>query len=152
MQSFQTLPSVTITRETNVPASAIWQVLSDLPALADWAPGIDGAAVTSDLTTGVGAVREVTTAQFGKIIHNVTVWEENAELAYTTADSGPFSRTLTTYAISEGSDGANEISVQLVFEVKPGAITPEQAKAVLDKGLTATLAALEMRAKMAMAA
>ena len=152
MQTFQTLPSVTVNRETSLPAAALWAVLSDLPALPEWAPGIDGAEVTTEFSEGVGVVREVTTAQFGKIIHNVTVWDENKEFAYQTADSGPFSQTLTTYSLSEADDGTAEVTVQLVFEVKPGAIAPEQAEMVLSKGLTATLQALEMRAKMANAA
>ena len=146
MQDFTTLPKVTVTRDTSVPAAAIWNVLSDLPALADWAPGIDAADVTSETTTGIGATRAVTTAQFGVIVHEVTHWIENQHFAYVTADSGPFSRTFTSYEVSE-----NAVSVTLSFEVKPGAMEVEQAQAVLNKGLTATLQALELRARMAMA-
>ena len=146
MQDFTTLPKVTVTRDTSVPAAAIWKVLSDLPALADWAPGIDAAEVTSETTSGIGATRAVTTAQFGVIVHEVTHWVENQHFAYVTADSGPFSRTFTSYEVSE-----NAVSVTLAFEVKPGAMEVEQAQAVLNKGLTATLQALELRARMAMA-
>ena len=147
MQSFDTLPTVTVTRETTVNTAALWGVLSDLAALPEWAPGIDGAEVTSINSFGLGAVRRVDTAQFGPIEHNVTVWEPEARFAYETADSGPFSRTLTTYSIMPGEGGAS-VRVSLSFDIKPGAMEPDQAKKVLDKGLTATLQALELRARM----
>ena len=147
MQDFQNLPSVTVERESGITPEAAWGVLSDLSALPEWAPGIDGATMTSESLSGVGAVRRVETAQFGPIEHHVTGWEDNAELTYTTADSGPFSRTLTTYKIAPNGGGQAKVSVTLAFDVKPGAIEPEQAKAVLTKGLTATLQALEMRAR-----
>ncbi len=147
MQSFESLPTVTVTRQTNVDTAALWRVLSDLAALPEWAPGINGAEVTSAASSGIGAVRRVDTAQFGPIEHNVTVWEPEARFAYETADSGPFSRTLTTYSVMPGDGGAS-VSVSLSFDIKPGAIEPDQAKAVLDKGLTATLQALELRARM----
>ncbi len=149
MQDFDTLPNVTVTRESSVTPAAIWKILSDLPALPEWAPGIDGAEVTSDQNTGVGAVRRVATAQFGQIEHHVTVWDEGAVFAYQTADSGPFSRTLTTYTIRPTSDGSAKVTVTLAFDTKPGTMEPDQAKDILNKGLTATLAALEMRARMA---
>ena len=151
MQTFDTLPAVTVTRATNVDAPAIWQVLSDLAALPEWAPGIDGAEVTSAQKSGLGAVRRVDTAQFGPIEHHVTDWKPDARFAYETADSGPFSRTLTTYSVMAGDGGAT-VSVSIAFEVKPGAIEPDQAKAVLNKGLIATLQALELRARMQHAA
>lgn len=147
MQSFDTLPTVTVIRDTNVDAAALWRVLSDLAALPEWAPGINGAEVTSADAYGLGAVRRVDTAQFGSIEHHVTVWEPDARFAYETADSGPFSRTLTTYTVMPGEGGAT-VSVSLSFDLKPGAMEPDQAKAVLDKGLTATLQALELRARM----
>lgn len=151
MQTFETLPNVSVTRETNVDAAALWQVLSDLAALPEWAPGIDGAEVTSAKTSGIGAVRRVHTAQFGPIEHHVTVWEPEACFAYITADSGPFSRTLTTYSVAPGANGAT-VQVTLAFEIKPGTMQPEQAKAVLNKALTATLQVLELRARMYQAA
>lgn len=147
MQTFNTLPTVTVTRETNVDTTALWRVLSDLAALPEWAPGINGAEVTSDNSSGLGAVRRVETAQFGLIEHNVTIWEPETRFAYETADSGPFSRTLTTYSVMP-SDGGASVSVSLSFDIKPCAMEPEQAKAVLNKGLTATLQALELRARM----
>ena len=146
MRILDTLPTVTVTRETNVDTAALWRVLSDLAALPEWAPGINGAEVTSANSSGLGAVRRVETAQFGPIEHNVTVWEPETRFAYETADSGPFSRTLTTYSVMPGEGGAN-VSVSLSFDIKPGAMEPEQAKAVLKKGLTATLQALELRAR-----
>lgn len=147
MQTFDTLPTVTVTRETSVDTAALWRVLSNLAALPEWAPGINGAEVTSANSSGLGAVRRVETAQFGPIEHNVTVWEPEARFAYVTADSGPFSRTLTTYSLAPGEGGAS-VSVSLSFDIRPGAMEPDQAKAVLNKGLTATLQALELRARM----
>lgn len=144
MQDFTILPSVTVTRETSVGAEALWSVLSDLPALARWAPGIDAAEVTSAETGGIGALRAVTTAQFGVIHHDVTEWEPAKAFAYITADSGPFARTFTRYEMSD-----DLVSVSLYFEVKPGAMDVAQAQAVLNKGLTATLQALDLHARMA---
>ena len=152
MQDFTTLPKVTVTRDTSVPAAAIWKVLSDLPALADWAPATSGKRSRTERPSPAIRRQEkrflsaVTTAQFGVIVHEVTHWVENQHFAYVTADSGPFSRTFTSYEVSEDA-----VSVTLSFEVKPGAMEVEQAQAVLNKGLTATLQALELRARMAMA-
>ena len=134
-------------RSFDLPASAVWAALTDLDALAEWAPGIDGATVTSETKTGVGTLRAVTTAQFGQIEHHVTAWEQDRVFAYVTADSGPFSRTNTVYEITSKDSGA-DVTVTLEFEVKPGAISPEDATAVLTKSLTATLQALEMHACM----
>ena len=147
MQSFDALPTVTVTREINLDTAALWRVLSDLAALPEWAPGINGAEVTSANSSGIGAVRRVETAQFGPIEHNFTVWEPETRFAYETADSGPFSRTLTSYSIMPSKGGAI-VSVSLSFDIKPGAIEPDHAEAVLNKGLTATLQALELRAQM----
>jgi len=134
-------------RSFDLPANAVWAALTDLDALAEWAPGIDGAAVISEAKGGVGAVRSVTTAQFGQIEHHVTAWEPDRLFAYVTADSGPFSRTNTVYELAPTDTGA-DVNVTLEFEVKPGAMTPEQAEAVLTKSLNATLQALELRARM----
>ena len=147
MQTFDTLHTVTVTRDTNVDSAALWRVLSDLAALPEWAPGINSAKVTSANSSGIGAVRRVETAQFGPIEHSVTVWEPETRFAYETADSGPFSRTLTTYSVTPGEGGAS-VSVSLSFEIKPHAMEVDQAKAVLNKGLTATLQALELRTRM----
>lgn len=97
MQTFDTLPTVTVTREANVDATALWRVLSDLAALPEWAPGINGAEVTSANSSGLGAVRRVETAQFGLIEHNITLWDPETRFAYETADSDPFSWTYKTY-------------------------------------------------------
>lgn len=149
-QSFETM--VTVSRDAQVSAGALWQVLSDLALLPEWAPGIDGATVTSAQTAGVGAIREVETAQFGTITHRITDWQPDRLLAYETDDSGPFSRTLTTYQVTETGTDAATVAVTLAFEIKPGAMDPEKAKAVLHQGLTATLQALEMRARVAVTA
>jgi len=134
-------------RSFELPASTVWAALAELDALAEWAPGIDGACVISEAKSGVGAVRSVTTAQFGNIEHHFTQWEHDRLFAYVTADSGPFSRTNTVYEIAPTDTGA-DVKVALEFEVKPGAITPEQAEAVLTKSLNATLQALELHARM----
>ena len=146
MQTFDKLPTVTVTRETNVDATELWRVLSDLEALPEWAPGINGAEVTSANSSGLGATRRVETAQFGPIEHKVTIWEPEMRFAYETTDSGPFSRTFTAYTVIPQEGGAS-VSVSLSFDIKPGAMEPDQAKAVLNKGLTATLQALELRAR-----
>lgn len=147
MQDFDTLPDVSVHRDTAVDAETLWAVLSDLPALAEWAPGIDGARVTSENASGVGAVRRVATAQFGEIEQHVTVWAPGETLAYVTAQSGPFVRTLTRYDLTTEADGACRVGLRLAFEVAPGAMSVAQAQAVLTKGLTATLQALDMRAR-----
>ena len=148
MTGFEQLPAVSVTKSLAAAPDAIWKVLSDLGALAEWAPGIDGVEVTSSESAGVGAVRAVTTAQFGVIVHRFTDWWPGEGFAYETADSGPFSRTLTAYTVEGAENGGSTVTVRLAFDVKPGAIEVEQAKAVLDKGLTATLQALDLRARM----
>ncbi len=148
MKNFDTLPSVTVARDSAVDGVALWRVLSDLASLPEWAPGIDGAEITSETKSGPGTVRRVATAQFGPILHHVTEWDEGKGFAYETADSGPFSQTLTRYCVSAHDDQTATVTVSLAFEIKPGAIETEQAKAVLTKGLTATLQALELRARM----
>jgi uncharacterized protein YndB with AHSA1/START domain len=134
-------------RSIELPAATLWAALTDLEGLAEWAPGIDGAVVTSEAKTGVGAVRSVSTAQFGQIEHRITEWEEDRQFGYVTEDSGPFSRTDTRYNIVATETGSL-ITVVLAFEIKPGAMTLEQAQVVLSKGLDGTLKALELRARM----
>ncbi|NRA87677.1 MAG: SRPBCC family protein [Rhizobiales bacterium] len=134
-------------RSIELSATAIWAVLADLEALAEWAPGIDGATVTSELKSGVGAVRSVSTAQFGKIEHHITDWEKDSLFGYTTDDSGPFLCTNTRYEIAPNDTGCL-VTVVLAFELKPEAMTVEQAQGVLSKGLDATLQALELHARI----
>lgn len=134
---------------TELPTSAIWAILTDLEGLAKWAPGIDGATVTSDIKSGAGAVRSVSTAQFGQIEHHIIDWEKDSSFGYTTDDSGPFVSTNTRYEIVANKTGSL-VTVVLAFEIKPGAMTTEQAQAVLTKGLDATLKALELRARMSL--
>jgi uncharacterized protein YndB with AHSA1/START domain len=134
-------------RSIELPAATLWAALTDLEGLAEWAPGIDGAVVTSEAKSGVGAVRSVSTAQFGQIEHHITKWEKDKLFGYVTDDSGPFSRTDTRYDIVATETGSL-VTVVLAFEIKPGAMTLEQAQAVLSKGLDGTLKALELRARM----
>ena len=147
MTSFEPLPTVIVARETSIDRAAIWAVLSDLGALHEWAPGIENAAVTTDEAEGVGVVRNVKTAQFGEIQHHFTTWADQEIMAYETADSGPFARTLTTYTLQPTDGAGASVIVSLAFEVKPGAIEQSQAEAILNKGLGATLEALEKRAQ-----
>ena len=146
MTDYSDLPSASATRTMDLRAVDVWRTLSDLGALASWAPGIEGVAVTSTRQSGVGAMRDVTTAQFGVITHKVTDWNAPSRFAYITADSGPFAATYTVYEIEEDKAGTR-VSVTLSFELKPGSMALEQAQTVLSKGLTATLQALEMHAK-----
>jgi len=148
MTDFESLPNASASREMPVPANAVWQVLSSLDRLAEWAPGIDGAAVTSPQKAGVGAVRRVATAQFGEIEHRVAIWDTDRKFVYETADSGPFSRTLTTYDISGTIRGPAVVTVSIAFEIHAGGMPSEQAKVILTKGLEATLQALELQARM----
>jgi uncharacterized protein YndB with AHSA1/START domain len=134
-------------RSIELPAATVWAALTDLVGLAEWAPGIDGATVTSKAKTGVGVVRSVSTAQFGQIEHRITEWEEDRLFGYVTEDSGPFSHTDTQYELAVTETGSL-VTVVLAFEIKPDAMTLEQAQAVLSKGLEGTLKALELRARM----
>lgn len=148
MTDFENLPHASASREMSIPANAVWHVLSSLDRLAEWAPGIDGATITSAQTAGVGTVRRVATAQFGEIEHHVTAWEADRKFVYETADSGPFSRTLTSYDISGDTRDSAMVTVSIAFEIRAGGMSPEQAKAILTKGLEATLQALELQARM----
>lgn len=148
MSDFENLPKASATRRFTMPPNAVWQVLSSLDRLAEWAPGIDGATVTSGEKAGNGAVRRVATAQFGEIEHVVTAWEPDRKFIYETANSGPFLRTLTSYDIDAAGDEGAVVTVTISFELHAGKMEPEQAIAVLTKGLEATLGALELRARL----
>lgn len=148
MTDFESLPIASATREMSISTNTVWQVLSSLDRLAEWAPGIDGATVTSAQMVGVGTVRRVATAQFGEIEHHVTAWDTDRKFVYETADSGPFSRTLTTYDISGTIGGHATVTVSIAFKIRAGGMTSEQAKGILTKGLEATLHALELQARM----
>lgn len=149
MQDFSEFPEASASRRVSASAVAIWQVLSELGGLAAWAPGIDGVNILPGVDAGVGAVRQVKTAQFGTIDHHITVWEPERHFAYETADSGPFSRTMTRYGIVSTNNNSADVSVTITFELKHGGMDIDQAREVLTKGLEATLQALELRARMA---
>lgn len=138
----------TAKRNITATPSEVWAVLSRLDELASWAPGIDGASVISEPTEGIGAVRRVLTAQFGAIEQEITGWRPNQKLAYVTAQSGPFSATYTSYDIAPADEGHATVTATLAFDLKPGAMPPDKAVALLSDGLGGILRALEFQAKM----
>jgi hypothetical protein len=54
--------SVSLTEEFDVPASALWELLIDWPAIIDWMPSGQIVRIEMD-GEGVGSVRHLTTAQ-----------------------------------------------------------------------------------------
>lgn len=134
------------TRKTSAPASALWDVLARLDHMATWAPGINQSIVTSSETEGVGAVRQVVSAQFGDIEQVVTAWEVGKKLSYVTNVSGPFVATLTTYQIEQADEDGATVNATLAFDLQPGTMPPEKARAALEAGLAEILKALEAQA------
>lgn len=140
--------TATATLTLNASPAAVWAVLADLDKLASWAPGIDASAMKGAATEGIGAVRLVTTAQFGEIAQEITGWQPEVQLAYVTQKSGPFTATHTAYDLMPVDDGT-QVRATLDFNIAEGAMPPEKAQAALTQGLTGILKALEMQARVA---
>lgn len=149
MTTYENTATATLT--LNASPAAVWGVLAQLDKLASWAPGIDASSIEGTQSEGIGAVRRVTTAQFGEIAQTVTSWKPEQQLAYVTEKSGPFTATYTAYDLA-AVEGGTEVRATLAFNIAPGAMPPEKAQAALTQGLGGILKALEMQARMGAAA
>jgi hypothetical protein len=64
----------------NCRPEAIWAVLSDLAAVADYNPTVRSAHVVGDLTRGKGAMRKCELDPKGQVIERVTHFEDGEAL------------------------------------------------------------------------
>ena len=102
----------------DAPPAAVWAVLADLGALADWAAFVDHVWLPDGGVVGLGARRRV---QIGRraLLERVTTWEPDRALAYDVELPAPFvGAARTTWRLSP-ERGATLVAVR--SEVERGA-------------------------------
>ncbi len=122
------MSSVTRAITIDAPPDAVWTVLADFGAIAEWAPNVDHSSPMTDPSTGVGAARRV---QVGRLtlVERVVAWEPPTSLAYELEGLPPVvSGATNTWTIEPAAGGS---TVTLTTRVEPGPRPPHRLAAKL---------------------
>lgn len=113
--------------EIDAPAETVWQRLSDLGAIQEWAAPI--AKSECEGAPGPGAVRRCEFAEGGAIEERITDWSENEGLAYQIASENPvFDGAQTVWRLDEG-DARTRVTYEM--DVDPPGDAADEAGAEL---------------------
>lgn len=133
----------------SAPASRIWEVLANLPELAEYDPAVATVEATSAAESGPGASREVRMMD-GKhwFTEKVTDFEPGERLTFElTACNFPIKHLTHTYSFSE-LDGEATVTQVMRYEPKFGLLGKLMDAAMIrsssDKGVKAFLAGLKV--------
>ncbi|MFK8023946.1 MAG: SRPBCC family protein [Ilumatobacter sp.] len=117
------MAEITETITVNRPSTQVWSLVADFGAIAEWAPNVAHSSLTTEQSTGIGAVRRV---QVGRnaLLEEVTEWEPHAQLAYSIRGFPPVVRSaINTWRLSAVDDGTE---VSLTSNVDAGGRPPQQ--------------------------
>ena len=102
------------------PPERIWAFLADLEAVERYNPGVKHAAIEGPQRSGVGARRSCELVPKGRVVEQVTHWEDGRALGLEVVESDwpiHFMRWVTRI---EPSDGGTRITQSLEYAVKLG--------------------------------
>jgi Polyketide cyclase / dehydrase and lipid transport len=123
----------------NIPADAIWQVISDFGAAGQYLSGV----VTCTLEgAGTGALRTLTSADGSMVVERLEMLDGDArQLTYALLTNTPFSNCLTTMAIRELGASLSELDWSATFE--SDGIPASEAEQILEGAMSANCLALK---------
>ena len=144
------MPEIVRQIDVDAPVAAVWRVLADFGAVADWAPDVLDARCTTDARSGVGCARVVTASNGTTIEEVVTAWNEGRSLTF--AVPGGLARVVgslaETWSVEDkDADAASRVIVRMQYRSSSGpagaAVTRALVRPTLAKMLTANLAGLK---------
>ena len=94
--------------EINVDVSVedLWKIVSDYEHPDNWSPYVDNAVVSSDVATGVGAVRTCTVPGFGDVEETISDWTEGVGFSFNVKASGPLVSARSSISVQSSVTGA----------------------------------------------
>ena len=125
--------------EINMPAEAVWQVLSDFGAACQYLAMVVDCTVVG---AGVGALRTVTNTDGSTIVERLEALDEASyRLSYALLTDTPFRDCLTTVTVYELGRGACEVAWRATFDAD--GLPANEALDMLEGALTANCLALK---------
>jgi hypothetical protein len=123
----------------NMPADAIWQVLSDFGAASQYLSGVVDCTVEGE---GVGALRTLTSADGNMVVERLETLDGVAHrLSYALLTDTPFRNCLTTMMVRELGQSRAELEWSATFEAD--GLPAEEARELLEDALAANCLALK---------
>jgi Polyketide cyclase / dehydrase and lipid transport len=106
----------------NCRPEAVWMVLSDLVAVADYNPTVRTARIIGDQTRGKGAVRQCELVPKGEVVERVTVYDEGKALGLEVIQSDWPITSMQWVTRIEPKEHASRVSQELEYHMKYGAV------------------------------
>ena len=123
----------------NIPADAIWQVISDFGAAGQY---LSGVVTCTGEGAGVGALRTLTSADGSAIVERLEVLDEAAHhLSYALLTDTPFRNCLTTMAVRDLAPRRAELKWSATFQAD--GIPVSEAVEMLEGALATNCLALK---------
>ncbi len=123
----------------NVPADAIWQVISNFGAAGQYLNGVVTCTVEG---AGVGALRTLTSADGSTILERLEVLDgDTRQLTYALLTDTPFRNCLTTMAVRDLGPNQAELEWSATFQAD--GIPVSEAVEMLESALAANSLALK---------
>ena len=123
----------------DVPADAIWQVISDFGAASQYLAGVADCTVEGE---GVGARRTLTSAEGSTIVERLETLDGVAHrLSYALLTDTPFRNCVTTMMVRELGQSRAELEWSATFEAD--GLPAEEARELLEDALAANCLALK---------
>ena len=108
----------------DLPQQQVWNLISDLEQVSNYAPGVERVEITSNYSTGEGASRRVYKAQGDWLDETVTQWYDglgfNLRLHQGDAAPFPFARASFEYNLQPLSAAATAVHLSLVYQPRYG--------------------------------
>jgi len=123
----------------DMPADAIWQVISDFGAASQYLAGVVNCKVEGE---GVGARRTLTSADGSTIVERLETLDGVAHrLSYALLTDTPFRNCVTTMMVRELGQSRAELEWSATFEAD--GLPAEEARELLEDALAANCLALK---------
>ena len=141
--------TISISRELDADASAIWNVLGDFPGISSWNSGVTASHATSDAISGVGATRHCDLAPIGALEETIQDWDPGHRLVVSIDEAKrlPIRHARATFTLEPANAGTTVTTIDYEYQAQLGAgpLLDRQ----LRKGFAGFLDDLEREAKRA---
>lgn len=108
----------------DAPAEKVWQVISDLAEVQNYADSVARSYYTSSERVGTGAARHCDLLPFGTVDEVITEWEEGRRYVYSIESGGgapPFKEGFFEWAVRPDKHGS-VVSISVRYRLKFGPI------------------------------
>lgn len=132
---------LSISKVINAPKSRVWEELKDFGSIYKVHPMIETSPVTNGIPSGNGSERTCVMYNGGEIKEKVFDYHEGEKYSVEVIDPGPFpiETSLVTISVTEISANQTQVSFDMKFLPKYGAIGNAMAKLVMKKQFSSIL-------------